>query len=114
VYLSSILHRDLAARGEPAAAASQHQRALVLASDLCQPLDVARARDGLAHAHDALNQPEDARRHWQTALDILTGLGVKHTDDEEATVATIRCHLTRLDEQTHPTGPISRVDIRRS
>jgi tetratricopeptide (TPR) repeat protein len=88
------------ATGELKAAISQHHRALRLADQLGQPLDEARAHDGLARAHDALNQPEKARSHWQSAMDILAGLGVDHTDDEETTSAAIRTHLTRLDHET--------------
>jgi hypothetical protein len=63
---------------------------------LGQPPDEARAHDGLAHAHRARGQHEHARRHWQRALDILTELGLDHTEDDEATVATIRAHLGEL------------------
>jgi tetratricopeptide (TPR) repeat protein len=77
-------------------AIAHHQHALDLATKLGQPPDEARAHDGLAHAHRARGQHEHARRHWQRALDILTELGLDHTEDDEATVATIRAHLGDL------------------
>jgi hypothetical protein len=33
-------------------------------------------------SYHALCQPEQARTHWQHALDILTRLGVPHIDDD--------------------------------
>jgi DNA-binding SARP family transcriptional activator/tetratricopeptide (TPR) repeat protein len=90
------------ATGKPDAAVAHHRRALALAGELGQPVDQARAHDGLAHAHRALDQPAVARGHWQQALDILTGLGVDHTDDEETTVAAIRAHLAGLDRGKEP------------
>jgi hypothetical protein len=36
---------------------------------------------------------EQARAHWQHALDILTRLGVEHTDGERTTAAAIRANL---------------------
>lgn len=85
------------AAGDPAGAITMHDQALTVADELGQPVDQARAHDGLAHAHDALGQHEQARRHWQQALDILTGLGIDDTDDEETTVAAIRTHLAGED-----------------
>ena len=67
-------------------------------SELGQPVDQARAHDGLAHAHHALNQHDQARKHWQHALDILTDLGIDHTDDEETTTAAIRAHLASIEQ----------------
>jgi tetratricopeptide (TPR) repeat protein len=75
------------------AAIAHHERALALASELNQPDDQARAHDGLAHAHHALHNDEQANRHWHRAADILTNLGIDHTDDEETTTAAIRAHL---------------------
>jgi tetratricopeptide (TPR) repeat protein/transcriptional regulator with XRE-family HTH domain len=89
--------------GHPDAALTHHDRALALADELGQPDDLARAHDGLAHAHHALHQSEQARAHWQHALKILTHLGVDHTDDEEATVATICTHLANLDHRQKTT-----------
>jgi hypothetical protein len=50
-----------------------------------------------------MHQYEQARTHWQLALDILTRLGIDDTDDEETTVTAIRTHLANLDpNQTAP------------
>jgi DNA-binding SARP family transcriptional activator/tetratricopeptide (TPR) repeat protein len=81
------------ATGDADGAVTHHQQALALAVGLDHPGDQARAHDGLAHAYRALKQPDQARTHWQHALDILTRLGVDHTDDEETTVAGIRTNL---------------------
>jgi hypothetical protein len=62
-------------------------------------VDQARAHDGLAHAHHALDQYKHAREHWQDALGILTDLGIDHTDDEEANTAAIRAHLADCDRE---------------
>jgi DNA-binding SARP family transcriptional activator/tetratricopeptide (TPR) repeat protein len=91
------LGRLRCATGDPDAAIVHHGRALELAGELGQPLDQARAHDGLARAHHALDRHEDARRHWAEALDILTRVGVDHTDDEEASVLAIRTRLADLD-----------------
>ncbi|MEV4760101.1 tetratricopeptide repeat protein [Micromonospora sp. NPDC049559] len=82
------------ATGDPGAAVAYHERALALAGELGQPVDQARAHDGIAHARQALGDDGRAREHWRLALEILTGLGVDHTDDEETTAAAIRAHLS--------------------
>jgi tetratricopeptide (TPR) repeat protein len=82
--------------GHPDLALAHHRRALALATQLGQPADQVRAHDGLAHAHRALGQHEPAREHWRSALEILGGLGTDHTDDDEASAATIRAHLAGL------------------
>jgi tetratricopeptide (TPR) repeat protein/DNA-binding SARP family transcriptional activator len=79
------------ATGRPEAALDHHHQALELA---IVPSDHARAHDGLAHAHHALKQLQQAREHWRYALDILTSLGIDHTEDREASVAAIRARLT--------------------
>jgi DNA-binding SARP family transcriptional activator/Tfp pilus assembly protein PilF len=83
----------------PDAAVANHGRALALAGELDQPDDQARAHDGLAHAHRALNQHEQACRHWQHALSLLSSLRIDYTEDEEATSAAIRDHLAALAER---------------
>jgi tetratricopeptide (TPR) repeat protein len=88
--------------GHSDAAITHHNRALALASELGQPDDQARAHDGLAHAYYTLHQHGQARTHWEHALSILTDLGMDDTDDEQATVATIRAHLIDLDRQREP------------
>src|SRR5690349_9603754 len=74
-----------------------YAHALALATELGQPDDQARAHDGLAHAHHTLHQHEQARVHWQRALDMLTRLGIENTDDEESSVAAIRTNLVNLE-----------------
>jgi DNA-binding SARP family transcriptional activator/Tfp pilus assembly protein PilF len=80
--------------GDSTAALMHHNEALTLAGQLSQPVDQARAHDGIAHAHHARNEHEPAQDHWRRALDILLGLAIDHTDDEETTVAALRAHLT--------------------
>ncbi|HZN77963.1 MAG TPA: tetratricopeptide repeat protein [Micromonosporaceae bacterium] len=94
------------AASHPDAALVYHDQALTLARELGQPVDVARAHDGLAHAYHALNNEEEAHCHWQHALNILTDLGIDHTDDEETTTATIRAHMTNLNQQRPSREPI--------
>lgn len=84
------------ATGRPDKALTQHQLALELTTELGQP-NLARVHDGLAYAHRALGQDEQARRHWQQALDILIGLGIDHSADEEADVPAIRSRIASLD-----------------
>lgn len=55
------------ATGDPDAAIAHHERALAIAGELNQPEDEARAHNGLAHAHYALNKHEQARTHWKYA-----------------------------------------------
>jgi hypothetical protein len=66
-----------------------------LARDLGQPADQARAHDGLAHAHHTLGHLDQARQHWQHALDILIDLGTPAADD--LTTAALRAHLADFD-----------------
>ena len=94
--LGRLQHTD----GHPEAALTYHHRALALATELNQPGDQARAHDGLAHAHHALHQFELARAHWQQALNILTCLGIDHTDDEETATPAVRTHIANLHHQT--------------
>ena len=90
--------------GHPQTALSYLHQALELATDLGQPADQPRAHDGLAQAHQALHQYDQARRHWQQALDILAGLGIDHTYDPETTAPAIQVHLAELDQrQQRPT-----------
>jgi tetratricopeptide (TPR) repeat protein len=89
------------ATGRHELALIRHQQALRYAVDLAQPADQARAHDGLADAYHALNQHDQARRHWQHALDILTSLGADHTDEIGTSIPAIRAHLSHLDQPDH-------------
>ena len=82
-----------------------HQHtALQLAVELDQPADQARVHDGLAHTHHALGDPDQARRHWQAALDLLTGIGTDHTEEPGVTTAAIRTHVHDIDSTNRPSG----------
>lgn len=85
--------------GHLALALEHHEQALKHATSLAQPADQARAHDGLANAYRSLDQPGPARQHWQTALDLLTDLGIEHTDEMETTAPKIRARLANLDQQ---------------
>ena len=76
-----------------------HGEALDLATALRQPADQANAHDGIAHAHQALGQDEDARRHWELALETLAAIGAEHTEDGEVTTAGLRALLARAPER---------------
>jgi DNA-binding SARP family transcriptional activator/Tfp pilus assembly protein PilF len=92
------------ATGDPDAAVAHHGRALALADELDQPIDRVRAHDGLGHAYHVLARHEQARKHWQHALDALTGLGIEHTDDEEASLAAISSALAGLRGRINASG----------
>jgi tetratricopeptide (TPR) repeat protein/transcriptional regulator with XRE-family HTH domain len=81
------------ATGRPEESLVSHGQALDLAASLGQRIDEARAHDGLASANHALHNLNDARRHWQRALEILDALGVDQTIDNDVTVSAIRTHL---------------------
>lgn len=50
----------------------------------------------LAHAHRDLGHLDQARDHWQRALDILTDLDL--TDAEELPTEQIRTHLRTIPD----------------
>lgn len=82
------------ATGNLDSAITLHHRALRRARELNQPADQVRAHDGLARAHHTRDHHEQARSHWQHALDILlTHAGIDHADEEEPTTAAIRTNL---------------------
>lgn len=81
------------ATGQLVDAVAFHRRALALATELEQPADQSRAHDGLAHAHQDLGRPDRARQHWQQALDLLTSLGIDHTQEAQVNVRTLHTHL---------------------
>jgi DNA-binding SARP family transcriptional activator/tetratricopeptide (TPR) repeat protein len=98
------------ATGHPDAAVTHHEKALALASELSQPDEQARAHDGLACAHDAQHQHDQAREHWQHALNLLTVLGVDHTEDGETTLATIRAQLAATAPRSPAAGEVQAGD----
>lgn len=85
------------ATGDLDSAIALHDRALRRAGELNQPADQARAHDGLAHAHHTRGHHEQARDHWQHALNILTRAGIDHTEEKETTATAIRTHLASLE-----------------
>lgn len=64
------LGRTLCVTGDLLTALDHHRDGLVLAEKLELPREQAAAHDGTGHVHLALGEPEQARRHWQRALDI--------------------------------------------
>ncbi|WP_158883672.1 ATP-binding protein [Amycolatopsis anabasis] len=72
---------------DPADTLDHHQRALDLAGKIGDRYEQARAHDGLAHAHQDLDHPLDARHHWQQALAIYTELGVPEADQARTQLA---------------------------
>ncbi|MEV0804000.1 tetratricopeptide repeat protein [Kribbella sp. NPDC050281] len=70
--------------GDGRSALEHHRQARLLAERRRLSADLARAEDGLGAAYAVLGDPARARQHWQTALALLTELGVDHTDDPEA------------------------------
>jgi tetratricopeptide (TPR) repeat protein len=94
-----VMGRLRHATGELDAAVAHHERALALANELGQPTDRARAHDGLAHAYRTMHQHGQARQHWQHALQLITGLGIDHTEEQQVNVAAIRAHLAEVDQQ---------------
>jgi DNA-binding SARP family transcriptional activator/tetratricopeptide (TPR) repeat protein len=107
------LGRTRLSLNRPADALACHRKALDIANEIAQPSDVARAHDGLAHAHHARHEHDQARHHWQQALDILTDLGIDSTEDWEANPSAIRAHLTAYDEaQSEREGKVAAERLR--
>ena len=73
-----------------------HQQILAADPTLAAPPAAITHTPG--RAHHALNQHEQARKHWRHALNILTDIGVDRTDDEETTTAAIRAHLASTEQ----------------
>ncbi|HEX6683877.1 MAG TPA: tetratricopeptide repeat protein [Candidatus Limnocylindrales bacterium] len=99
------------ATGDPGLALIHHEQALRYAIDIAQPAEQARAQDGLAHAHHALDNHDQAREHWRQALEILVGLGTDRTNEIQTSVPSIRAHLAGLDQGSRRAKPVSK-DLR--
>ncbi|MEV6429514.1 tetratricopeptide repeat protein [Nocardia sp. NPDC051463] len=69
---------------DPRRAIADHTTALELADAASNLPERARAHDGLARAHDALGNLDDARAHGKSALELYTELGVPEADDMHA------------------------------
>ena len=87
--------------GDLRAALTLYQEALAIAQAIGQPHDQARAHTGLGLAHHALNHPDQARAHWNTALAQLNRTGGRRA-------AEVRAHLEALDPPP-PTPPPAAV-----
>jgi tetratricopeptide (TPR) repeat protein len=80
----------LLATGQPHDACTQHVTALALARQIGDHDQQARAHAGLAQGHHATGDLVRARRHWQQALTLYTGVGAPEADQ-------IRAHLAAAD-----------------
>jgi hypothetical protein len=85
-------HVDL---GDGRPALEHHWQAHLLAERLPVRADLARAEDCLGDTYAILGEPAQARQHWQTALALLTEIGVDHTDDPETNREEITTKLRR-------------------
>jgi DNA-binding SARP family transcriptional activator/tetratricopeptide (TPR) repeat protein len=70
------LGEAMTALGRPADARAQHHGALALVTQVTDRYQVARAHDGLAHAHKFSGDTDLARRHWEQALAHYREMGV--------------------------------------
>lgn len=93
------------ALAEPEAALAAHQRALELATALHQPVDQARAQDGLGDALAMLGRGEEAARRWRHALSVLEAVGVETTDELGTSAARLRMKLADVPEGQPVPGP---------
>jgi tetratricopeptide (TPR) repeat protein/transcriptional regulator with XRE-family HTH domain len=83
--------------GDGRSALEHHRQAHLLAERLPVRADLARAEDCLGDTYAILGDPAQARQHWQTALALLTEIGVDHTDDPETNREQITAKLRRSD-----------------
>jgi tetratricopeptide (TPR) repeat protein len=73
----------------PSDAITHHTAAVIIATDVGDRVQQARAHTGLGHAHRTLGNADQAHHHWQQALALYTDLGTHHADQ-------IRTHLAEL------------------
>jgi tetratricopeptide (TPR) repeat protein/transcriptional regulator with XRE-family HTH domain len=78
--------------GSPRKAIEQHQQALTRAVAIGDRYDEASAHEGAAQSYLALGDLDNARAHWQAALDLHTTLGTSH-------VERITTTLLKLDQR---------------
>jgi DNA-binding SARP family transcriptional activator/Tfp pilus assembly protein PilF len=74
---------------------ARHTAALDLADPIGDKYEQARAHNGLGHACHASGQRDQGRRHWHTALELYTSLGVPEADG-------VRVQLVQGDQNTSP------------
>jgi DNA-binding SARP family transcriptional activator/Tfp pilus assembly protein PilF len=77
------------ATGQPDPSRTRHAAALGLASQIHDVSQQARAHHGLGTAHQAIGDAGQARRHWQQALTLYTGLGRPEAEDVRAQLRTV-------------------------
>ncbi len=83
----------LCAAGRPGPAGAAHRDALALSVRTGDEYEQGRAHDGLGFACHAARDHDRARRHWEHALALYTGLGSADADD-------VRARLAELDRET--------------
>lgn len=66
--------------GSPRQAIERHQQALTRATAISDRFDQARAHEGAACCYTALGDLDNARAHWQAALEIHMDLGTSQAD----------------------------------
>jgi tetratricopeptide (TPR) repeat protein len=66
--------------GSPRQAIERHQQALTRATAISDRFDQARAHEGAACCYTALDDLDNARAHWQAALEIHLDLGTSQAD----------------------------------
>jgi tetratricopeptide (TPR) repeat protein/transcriptional regulator with XRE-family HTH domain len=66
--------------GSPRQAIERHKQALTHALTIGDRYDEADAHEGIAQSHLALGDLDNARAHWQAALDLHTELGTEHVE----------------------------------
>jgi tetratricopeptide (TPR) repeat protein len=90
--LAEALH----ASGQPAAARAELETALLLAAETGNTYQQASAHRDLANSSQCAGEKDQARLHWQQALDLYTQAGAPEAEE-------LRSHLgTRETQQTEP------------
>jgi tetratricopeptide (TPR) repeat protein len=78
--LAEALHRI----GEPAAACDELTAALQIAVKISNTFEQAAIHRELAENHHATGENQQARRHWEQALDLYTRQGMPEADQIQA------------------------------
>jgi tetratricopeptide (TPR) repeat protein len=79
----------LLATSQPDHARTEFTAALGLASQIGDKHEQARAHDGLGRACHSAGDSGQARRHWQQALTLYTGLGATEADQVRTQLTTL-------------------------
>jgi DNA-binding SARP family transcriptional activator len=83
----NVLGELLLVTGQNAPGRTQHEAALTLASSVGNKYQQARAHDGLARSYHADHDTAIARRHWEEALSLYTGLDIPEADQIRSRLA---------------------------